>query len=217
MVSTRHLIMLGVAFPSIALLSGCAAIGTSVSHRNLQIQTQMSRSVFLDPVPNRDKSVYLQLHNTSGRADFRIRGALRQALEDKGYHIAHSYNRGYYLLQVNIRKVGRTSRTAAQQMMGAGYGGTLEGVVAGAAIGSATGNNAIAGGIIGGVASTIINNSVKNVTYTAVADVRVKVYSHPPSTHHTRIVSTANQVNLNYSTAMPALENHLVNSISGIF
>lgn len=36
-------------------------------------------------------------------------------------------------------------------------------------------------------------------------------------TYHTRIVSTANQANLDFEDALPALENGLVRSISGLF
>jgi hypothetical protein len=36
-------------------------------------------------------------------------------------------------------------------------------------------------------------------------------------TYHTRIVSTANQANLKFEDALPALENGLVRSIAGMF
>ena len=35
--------------------------------------------------------------------------------------------------------------------------------------------------------------------------------------YHTRIVSTANQANLDFEDALPALENGLIGSISGLF
>ena len=36
-------------------------------------------------------------------------------------------------------------------------------------------------------------------------------------TYHTRIVSTANQANLDFEDALPLLENGLIQSIAGMF
>jgi len=211
------IILVFAIMPLFAFLSGCAAIATSVAHGDLQIKTNMSRSIFLDPVPDRKKVVYVQVRNTTARPSLRIRHALVVALEDKGYRVTNHFQRAYYVLQVNLLRMGKTSQTAAEQMMGNGYGGAMEGAAAGALIAGASGNDPVAGGIIGGVAGAIINNSVRVVTFYGMSDVKITVRSHPSRVFRTRIMSTANQVNLRFEDALPRLKQGLVRSIAGIF
>ncbi len=203
--------------PAFAFISGCAAVGTAVSHGSLQTKTMMSTSVFLDPVPDHDKVIYVQVRNTTDQPTFQIQGALSEALADKGYTVTTHFEKAYYVLQVNILSIGKTSQTAAQEMMGSGYGGALEGAVAGALIGGSTGNHAVAGGLIGGVAGTIIDNAVKDVTYAGITDVKITVNTQPKKVFATRIATTADKVNLSFADAQTSIEAGLVNSISGIF
>ena len=202
--------------PVIALTSGCAAVGTAVAHANLQTKTMMSKSIFLDPVPNHDKVVYLQVRNTSDKS-VNIRSGIREALEDKGYRVTSNLNRAYYIVQVNVLRFGRSTQTAAEQMMGAGYGGALEGGVAGALIAGNSGMNPVTGGLVGSVATTIVDNAVKDVTYYGLSDVKITVKSKPRHVYRTRVASVANKVNLDFSAAKPSIEDGLVKSISGIF
>ena len=213
---TISLLVLG---PLFALMSGCAAVGTAVSHGNLQTQTLMSKSVFLNPVPNNQKTVYIQVHNTTDKPSFSIKEGLADALADKGYRVVYNYSRAHYVLQVNLLQVGKTSKTAAKEMFGKGYGGTAEGAVVGSLLAADTGHDMLAGGIVGGVATTIINNAVKDVTFSGIVDVRIteKMPSGHIKAYKTRIMSTANKVNLSFADAERPLEVGLVNSISGIF
>jgi hypothetical protein len=188
-----------------------------VAHGSLQTKTMMSKSVFLDPVPDADKLVYVQVRNTTDKANFQIKHALKMALEDKGYRVTNHFERAYYILQVNLLRMGKTSETAAEQMMGAGYGGALEGATAGAYMAASGGGNPVAGGIIGGVAGAIIDNAVKDVTYYGMSDVKITVRSHPRRVFRTRIASTANKVNLQFVDAQASIETGLVKSISGVF
>jgi outer membrane lipoprotein SlyB len=210
-------LMIAAIIPAFALMSGCAAVGTAVSHASLQTKTMMSQSVFLDPVPDHDKVVYVQVRNTTDQPTFQIQDALSEALSNKGYKVTTSFEKAYYILQVNILSLGKTSQTAAQEMMGSGYGGALEGGVAGALIGGSTGDHAVAGGLIGGVAGMVIDNAVKDVTYAGITDVKITVNTQPKKVFTTRIATTADKVNLSFETAQTGIEAGLVNSISGIF
>ncbi len=210
--------MLIVLCPLFAFLAGCAAIGTAVSHGSLETQTLMSKSVFLDPVPNKDKVVYLQVRNTTDKPEFKITDQLRSALEDKGYRVTSNFSRAYYIVQVNILKVGKSSETAAKEMMGSGYGGALEGAVAGGVITAEAGGDPVVGGLVGGVAGTIVDNLVKDVNYTGVIDLKITAKAKPrKQVYTTRIISKADRVNLSFDAAMPKLEKGLVDSISGMF
>ena len=210
------------ALMGILTLSGCAAIGTEVAHRNLEAQTEMSHTIFLTPVTKHDRSIYLQAENTTGKPSFSIKSRLASDLHLKGYTIYNKpkdLRKAYYLLQTNLLRVGRISETAAKEMMGFGYGGTLAGAAAGANIGAAATESiggSVAGGLIGGVADTIADNMVKDVTYSGIVDVKITVQSTNKS-YRTRIATSANKVNLHFKEAEPKLENELASSISGLF
>lgn len=207
---------LSSVFMLVSLLTGCAAIGTAVEHRNLQTQTFMSNSVFLNPVPYQERTIFVQVRNTSDQYGFDIRSMLTDNLINRGYRVVYNPGIAHYVLQVQILNVGRFSKTAARNIFGTPYGGALEGAAAGAAIGAATGSNIWAGGLVGAVGGTVVDNLVKNVTYRAIIDVKItekpgyRVYA-------TRIVATANQVNLNFVEAKPRLESELAHAVAGLF
>ncbi|MFD3232071.1 complement resistance protein TraT, partial [Rahnella aceris] len=47
---------------SCLVLSGCSAMGTAIKKRNLDVKTQMSQTVWLEP--SSEKTVYIQIRNT---------------------------------------------------------------------------------------------------------------------------------------------------------
>lgn len=203
------------------LLSGCAAIGTAIKHRDLRTQTLMSKSVFLDPVPNRQKTVFVQVHNTTDKPSFNFKPQLVSDLLAKGYRVKQDPSTAHYVLQVNILRVGRSSKTAASEMTGTGYGGALEGAAAGATTMAIAGNHVLAGGLVGAVAGTVADNLVTDVNFSGVVDVKITEKRPAAKGAHkvykTRIATTADKVNLAFKQAEPKLETGLAHSISGIF
>ena len=125
-------------------LSGCAAASTAVAKRNLDVQTKMSDTIFLDPVAPQDRTVYVDIRNTSDRTGLDIGPQVRAAVEARGYRF----------VEANVLQAGRNSDTAAQAAYNSGFGGTLLGGAAGGAAGYGLGqagigvNDAI--GAIGG-------------------------------------------------------------------
>ena len=239
-----------LAICSVALLlGGCAATQTMISKRNLDVQSKMSNTVFLNPVEDSQKSVYVQVKNTSDKPNFNIDSKIKKALEGKGYKVVTSLNNAHYLLQANILQVGKTDPSAAEKMFLGGYGSSIQAIGAGVAVGALAGGNAnsmLAGGLMGGIFDTVANAAVKDVTYTVITDLQIseraakgaKIKQTDESElqqgtssvsrqmssfqagwmkYQTRIMSTANKVNLDFKDAVPVLENGLANSISGIF
>lgn len=235
------------------ILSGCAAVHTSIAKKDLDVQTKMSDTIFLDPVEPEQKIIYLNVRNTSDKANFDIAGPVARVLEGKGYTITNNPKVAYYWLQVSVLSVDKASPTAAQAVLGAGYGGTIAtGAAVGMATGAALGNWASAGigGLAGaaafGIADTIAGAAVKDVMFMAITDVEIaerveegvvirqdnqqdakqgiggsrrqsstKVSNM--NKYRTRVVSTANKVNLAYDEAAPDLTNGLTRSIAGLF
>ena len=102
----------------------------------------------------------------------------------------------------------------------------------------------LAGGLVGSVAGTVANSLVKDVTYSVITDIQLsertkqtiqesiqsnlkqgtattKEQRYRQTTnwkrYHTRILSTAEKVNLSFEDAKPALKEGLTRAIVGIF
>jgi uncharacterized lipoprotein YajG len=50
---------------TVVVLTGCAATQTAIEHGSLQVSTKQSETIFLDPISNAQKTVYVAVKNTS--------------------------------------------------------------------------------------------------------------------------------------------------------
>ena len=67
------------------VLTGCAAAHVAISKRDLDVQTKMSDTVFLDPVGADKHTIFLQIRNTSDKPDLSVNEEIAAALQAKGY------------------------------------------------------------------------------------------------------------------------------------
>ena len=249
----RKLAITVVTAAAIAMLSGCAATQVAIAKRDLDVQTKMSATIFLDPVAPEEKTVFVQVRNTSDKQDLDIAPDVINAMQAKGYTVVSDPKLAKFYLQANVLQVGKTSPTAIQSQLVNGYGASFGGAVTGMAIagaaggrGGACGNALLAGGLIGGAAELISGSLVKDVYFSIVTDIQIKerlkdgktaiVNAHSANkqgtngvehmtysdqtdmkTYQTRIVSTANKVNLEFTEAVPALRSGLTRALSGLF
>ncbi len=226
-----------------ALLIGCAATMTALEHKDLRVQTNLSDTVFLDIEKNQNaRTVHLDIRNTSGQT-IDIVGPIVQALQRRGYAVTSDPRSAFYLLQGNIRYVGQADPSALRQILHTGYGGP----VLGAAIGALAGGDAFGAGVgaLSGAALELLTGTlVKDVAFTVVTDLQIgestastvrqsvrsrlrqgahsEVEEHSQSVrerrrYQTRLVATANQVNLTFDEARGPLTEALAKSIAGIF
>lgn len=233
-------------------LSGCQAVTTAIEHRNLEVQSKMTDSVFLDPVAPSQQTVFLQIRNTSDQADLDIAPDLRQAIEAHGYTITNDPTRAHYVLQVNVLQAGKADPKELDRLFAGGFGGlnSAASVVGTAAYGAGIG--ALAGGLnglgygalIAAPVALVADAFVKNATYSIVTDVQISektgavvtdrmnqnlkqgrsgtrevssTETRNMKTYQTRIVSKAEQVNLELADAMPQVKAGIVRSIAGMF
>lgn len=235
-------------------LTGCAATTTAVSKRNLDVQTRMSDSVFLGPVSPSDRTVFVEVRNTSDKPDLDVQPRIAQKLAARGYVVVDDPAQAHFVLQANVLQAGRESETATEAASTGPLGGGVVGGAAGGAvgygIGKAGGGNdilvAAAGALVGAAVEGISGALVQDVTYTVVTDVQIS--ERAPSgesvretesakvnlgssatrtqtssrttdmkTQRTRVVSTANKVNLDWDEAAPSLVEGLTSSVAGIF
>lgn len=243
--------ILMIALVSI-LFSGCSAMKTAVKKRNLEVQTKMSETVFLEPVAPSKRIIYFDIRNTSDK-ELHVANAIKNELMAKGYKITNNPEKATYMLQGNILKVGKVDAREAQALQRSGYGAAMAGL-SGAAVGASAayalnggGRSAAAVGLAGAALGFLGDALVEDTIYTMVTDLQIRerplagekvtqtqqaALANGSSTtvkqnisggdvkwktYRTRIISTAEKMNLDFDEARPVLEKALARSISGTF
>lgn len=167
-----------IAFLSLTILtlSGCAAVHTSISKKDLDVQTKISTSIFVAPVAKDKRKIYLEVR--SGVMEF-DRVSFRTALNEQilasgnGYTFVDGPDEAQYTMSVFVRQLEKASPSAAANALGSCF----QGVAVGAGLSYATGgsgSNAAAAGLLGGLVSTAADAFVKDVTYLLVADIQIQ-------------------------------------------
>lgn len=243
-----QLVALSVA--AVIGLSGCAATQVAISKRNLDVQTRMSATVFLDPVRADQRTVFLQIRNTSDQPDLDIASDLMDAITSKGYTVVDDPDAAQFVLQANVLQVGKTSPSANETALHGGYGGTLGAGMMGAgaayAIGAGGSREAVGVAIVGMLVDSVAGAAVKDVYYSITTDVQIRERLRRGATataisahklaqgtsgstevsyqdnvewkaSQTRIISTANKMNLEFEEALPAMRAGLTRSLAGLF
>ncbi len=160
------------------VLSGCAATQVAISKRNLDVQTKLSDTVFLDPVGTEKRTVFVQIRNTSDKPELSVHEEVAAALQAKGYQVMQDPDSAHYILQANILQVGKTAPTAMEAAIHQGYGvSAAGGALLGAGIGYAGGSRGrgiAAAGLVGALAEGIAGAAVKDVYFSMITDLQVK-------------------------------------------
>lgn len=242
----KTLLMSAVIIGTLSL-SGCGALHTAVAKRNLDVQTKMSSSIFLDPVEPEQRTIFVDIRNTSDKPEFDLKPQVVQSLQARGYQVIDSPKRAHYWLQANVLQVGRSNARDTNSALAAGPG-MAGGAVTGYAIHRATGGSsggATAGAIVGGaIVGTVVDAMVEDVYYSVITDIQIMerfdgtvsedsqhqlIQGDSGSTtssyqrqsdmrkYQTRVASFANQANLKWTEAEPQLTQGLVRSLAGLF
>ncbi|HCO7527901.1 TPA: complement resistance protein TraT [Escherichia coli] len=240
---TKKLMMVALVSSTLAL-SGCGAMSTAIKKRNLEVKTQMSETIWLEPASER--TVFLQIKNTSDKDMSGLQGKIADAVKAKGYQVVTSPNKAYYWIQANVLKADKMDLRESQGWLNRGYEGAAVGAALGAGI---TGyNSSSAGATLGvGLAAGLVGMAadamVEDVNYTMITDVQIAERTKATVTtdnvaalrqgtsgakiqtstetgnqhkYQTRVVSNANKVNLKFEEAKPVLEDQLAKSIANI-
>lgn len=244
--SKNHTITLIIACSGALALGGCSASKNLMEHSSLKTETKMSSTIFLDPVTPQQKTVLLQIRNTSDKANFNPKDKIAIKLTNAGYRITDDPAKAHYLLQANILKVGEAKPEDINNALIGGYGASIEGAAVGALVGLYSNNrmSPLTGGLAGAAIGMVADSMIKNVTYNVITDIQIsektkakvsevsnanliqgtsgskQVISNETTNwkrYQTRIVSSTNKVNLDFVAAEPELSEGLAQSISGIF
>lgn len=155
-------------------LSGCGAMSTAVKKRNLEVKTQMSETIWLEP--SSEKTVYLQIRNTSDKDMSGLQSQITSELAAKGYRVTSSPDGAYFWIQANVLKAEKMDLREAQGFLKTGYEGAAMGAALGAGITAY--NSSSAGATLGvGLATGLIGMAadamVEDVNYTMVTDLQI--------------------------------------------
>ena len=233
----KSIIFLGLLLTMVS----CSTMHTIISKRNLDVQTKMSDTIWLEPAAANQKTVFVKVSNTSGK-NLNIEQKIISVLSAKGYRIVNDPAEAKYWLQANILKVDKVNLDSdngfSDAVLGAGIGGVLGAQRSGGAY------TAIGWGLAGAAIGTLADALVDDTAYAMVTDILItektgrnvqtatrnsvkqgnsgSMTSTSSGTsnmekYSTRVLSTANQVNLNFNSAIPLLEDELGKVIAGIF
>ncbi|EKN3810833.1 complement resistance protein TraT [Escherichia coli] len=196
--------------------------------------------------PASERTVFLQIKNTSDKDMSGLQGKIADAVKARGYQIMTSPDKAYYWIQANVLKADKMDLRESQGWLSRGY----EGAAVGAALGGGITayNTGSAGTTLGvGLATGLIGMAadamVEDINYTMITDVQIaertrtcvrtdnvaalrqgtsgsKIQTSTETgnqhKYQTRVVSSANQVNLKFEEAKPHLEDQLAKSIANI-
>ncbi|EER8120269.1 complement resistance protein TraT [Escherichia coli O157:H7] len=204
----------------------------------------VTSTIWLEPASER--TVFLQIKNTSDKDMSGLQGKIADAVKARGYQIMTSPDKAYYWIQANVLKADKMDLRESQGWLSRGY----EGAAVGAALGGGITayNTGSAGTTLGvGLATGLIGMAadamVEDINYTMITDVQIaertrtsvrtdnvaalrqgtsgsKIQTSTETgnqhKYQTRVVSSANQVNLKFEEAKPHLEDQLAKSIANI-
>lgn len=247
---TIKALVLGATLVSVTSLVGCASVSTAIEKRNLEVQSKMSDTIFLEPMSTDSKMVYLDFRSTADKNVNikKISDNMKKSLKTKGYSIVKDPSKANIMIQGNVLSLDKVVGSDPFSALNAGFGGAVVGGAIGAASGhkGSYGSSSLTGALIGGAIGMASDALVKDVYYNGIADVQIKqrlmngqtakVTQNANSTsgmgsntkqvitgtsnwvtYRTRVVSVANQVNLDYKDAKPKIEDQLIKTIGGIF
>ncbi|HHJ0571336.1 TPA: conjugal transfer complement resistance protein TraT [Escherichia coli] len=226
------------------VLSGCGAMSTAIKKRNLEVKTQMSETVWLEP--SSERTVFLQIKNTSDKDMSGLQSKITEAVKAKDYQVVTSPDKAYYWIQANVLKADKMDLRESQSWLSRGYEGAAAGAALGAGItayNSSSAGATLGVGLAAGLVGMAADAMVEDINYTMITDVQIAERTNATVTtdniaalrqgtsgakiqtsteqgnqhkYQTRVVSNANKVNLKFPEAQPVLEDQLAKSIANI-
>jgi outer membrane lipoprotein SlyB len=146
------------------LFTGCATT-------ELQTQTKMTQSIFLDPVKKELRTVFVSVKNTSGQDMGGLEQKINSNLQAKGYRLVDDPDTAKYTLMTNVLFANNLKEANAA---GTGANGAVLGGVMGAVNSGGNGRSALGAALVVGGISTIAGKLTEDEIYRMVTDVVVR-------------------------------------------
>lgn len=146
----------------IILVGGCATT-------TLQTDARMTQSIFLDPVAKNQRTVFVNIKNTSGH-NINLESKIINGLKAKGYEIVDDPEKATYILSTNVLYCDKKSENNTA------LGATALGAT-GVAISGYNGNGAggvVAAGLAGAVVGGVIGKLTEDTIWQMQVDIDIK-------------------------------------------
>lgn len=158
------------------IFSGCATT-------ELQTQTKMTQSIFLDPVKKSDRTIFVSIKNTSGQDMSQLEPKIITKLTNKGYKIVDDPETAKYTLMTNVLFANNLKEA---QAAAAATTGAIAGGVMGAINSGGNGKAALGAALVTGLVTGIAGKLTEDEIYRMVTDVVVR------DKKNTKVVTTVN-------------------------
>ncbi|EQA2470960.1 complement resistance protein TraT, partial [Escherichia coli] len=205
---------------------------------------QYTSTIWLEPASER--TVFLQIKNTSDKDMSGLQRKIADAVKARGYQIMTSPDKAYYWIQANVLKADKMDLRESQGWLSRGYEGAAVGAALGGGItayNTGSAGTTLGVGLATGLIGMAADAMVEDINYTMITDVQIaertrtsvrtdnvaalrqgtsgsKIQTSTETgnqhKYQTRVVSSANQVNLKFEEAKPHLEDQLAKSIANI-
>ena len=170
-------------------MSGCAGasfskVGTdmsgnkvAVSKKDVHAKTEMSDTIFLEPVAPKDQIIYFRFRNTSDE-ELDVASKIKARFERMGFKVTTNPKEANFLVQANLLKVGEMDEAEQKGFLNSGFSSGIAGAAALGSVsmlgnGSHRGGMAAAGvGLLAGLAFDAMQ--VKDVHFALVTDVEIR-------------------------------------------
>lgn len=199
---------------TIALLSGCSGTYTRMANSDLEITTNMNKTIWLNPTVPENTKIFVQVRNTSDNQNFNdLNGYITRALEYKGYQITTNPANANFVLQANVVRAISINRSSAMDAQN-------DAVIAGTGVGLAVANKndglaGVGAGLAAGLATMYFDANTKDITYNVQTDIRITEGKNNAQT--TMLTVNAKRVNLTPEEASTQIKQRIANSLAGLF
>lgn len=201
--------------------SGCYTVRTALRYGDMDAQTQVSESVFLELRSDLPQTVYLAEECATGQ-DLTVRPALDRHLAQAGYTLVDSPDKATYVMQINHVRLAETELTGERDLEDAISSALVAGGAAGATAGilGASTEASVGIGLGVGAAAFALDSRTKHIAHTLTTDVLVTETvpgdgsQRHLRTHETQIVSGASKMNLKLEESLPVMLDGTLTSLA---
>lgn len=201
----------------ITILSGCSGIYTQMSKSEMEIKTNMSRTIWLTPTNPAETKIFMQSRNTSDNKNFSdISQYIKSALEGKGYQITNNPNEATFTVQTNVLKAILNNKSISENsaVNDATFAAAGTSLLVGRNNNTLTTTLASAGA---GLATMYLDAKTKDASYNVQVDIRI-IENVTSRINHTTVLNVeATKVNLTVEEATAKIKENIANSLAGLF
>lgn len=213
-------IITAILVVGVVVLSGCSTITPLIKKNNLDIHTQMSETIWLDP--GAGTSVYLQVKNTSDKNMEFLSSKISNALRSRGYSISIEPNEAHYWLQLNVLRVEEIDSHESKKIPTSNYKVNIIRALLGSTLSkfNSISNNytiVIDVQIAEKTTATVLTERMVTLQQGTGTETQKSTKTGNKNKYQTRVTSSIYATSLTFEEAKPILEDQITKAVANIF